>query len=280
MSIAVQRASRHSIFTGLLLLLAFSPAWAEVTHAETAPVVFQSTDTPPFWAADLPQNGVGGAMLQLLSQAAGINYTIEFLPVKRFRESKSVYLVGTPDLLTGQHRRAIFPIGIFYSAIFSYKPSHDISRFQGLPELPGHSIGVLRGTLENRAYFEKHRISVEESDSVESLLRKLKKGRIDFCIMVEATGRHVIQEIFPQDQDNFSFRPLPGSERPLAIMIDIESPEGRAVAARYRKVLENVLRSRQYAEILKAYKGSTKDTEYRLEKLDRFIQAYTTTWDD
>ncbi|MBI3222377.1 MAG: hypothetical protein HYZ46_04760 [Nitrosomonadales bacterium] len=249
-------------------------------RAEHAPIVFQSTDTPPLWSASLPENGAGGAILHLLSEAAGIKYRIEYLPVKRFRQSDATFLVGTPDILTGTHRRAIFPIGVFYAAIFSYKPHHDVNRFQGLAEMQGRTLGVLRGTLENKEYFVRNRINVEESDTAESLLRKLKKGRLDFCILVGATGRYMIRRLFPGEEGDFAVRILPGSERPLAIMIDLNVPEGREVAALYRQVLGKTLHSPAYLEIVeREFSGAVKH-EYRIEQLDRFVQVYASTWSE
>lgn len=263
-----------------MAMLAWLLAISGGVRAENAPIVFQSTDTPPLWSASLPENGAGGAILHLLSEAAGIQYRIEYIPVKRFRQSDATYLVGTPDILTGTHRRAIFPIGVFYAAIFSYRPHHDVNRFQGLAEMQGRTLGVLRGTLENSDYFVRNRINVEESDTAESLLRKLKKGRIDFCILVGATGRYMIRQLFPSEVGDFAVRALPGSERPLAIMINLEDAEGRAVAARYRQVLDKTLHSPAYIEILGRHFSGMVEPEDRIGQLDRFIQVYASTWSE
>ena len=99
-------------------------------------------------------------MLQLLSSAAGVQYSLEYLPVKRFRNSIATYIVGDPDLLVNQKHRAIFPIGIFRSAFFYYKPHHEVIEFQGLTGLHGYTMGVLRGTLEDKDYFDKNGINV------------------------------------------------------------------------------------------------------------------------
>ena len=259
-----------------LLLLAA----AGIARAENHPVVFQSTETPPFWSATLPENGLGGAMLHLLSVAAGVPYSIEYLPVKRFRNSVATYIVGDPDILTNQLHRAVFPIGIFRAAFFYYKPHHDVIEFHNLKDLQGHTLGVLRGTLEDKDYFVSNGIKVEESDSVESLLKKLKRGRIDFCILVDATGRYAIKRIFPDEQDDFVQSAIPGSVRPIAIMIDIDVPEGRAVAERYRRVLDKTLRSQAYHEILESYYGKNHIPGDRFEQLKKFAQYYAVDWDN
>lgn len=218
-------------------------------------------------------------MLKLLSAAAGVPYSIEYLPVKRFRHSLDTYIVGDPDILTNQKRRAIFPIGLFRSAFFYYKPHHDMLDFRSQRDLQGHTLGVLRGTLEDKDYFVRNGIKVEESDSVESLLKKLKRGRIDFCILVDATGRYTIKQIFPKEQDNFVQVAIPGSIRPIAIMIDVEDPEGRSVAQRYRQVLDKTLRSREYHAILEKFYGKNNIPGDRFEQLKIFEQVYASDWD-
>ena len=152
--------------------------------------------------------------------------------------------------------------------------------FRSLRDLQGYTLGVLRGTLEVKDYFDKNGINVEESDSVESLLKKLKRGRIDFCILVAGTGRYKIEQIFPEEQDNFAQVVIPGSYRPIAIMIDVDVPEGKAVARRYRQVLDKTLRSQKYHDILENFYGKNNIPGDRFEQLKRFEQVYANTWDN
>ncbi|ADL55333.1 substrate-binding periplasmic protein [Gallionella capsiferriformans] len=250
--------------------------WVLPSYAEQ--IVFQSTDTPPYWSAELPDNGVGGAILKLVSEAAGISYTIDYLPVARYRRSDAPYIVGDPDILINQKRRAIFPIGVFRSAFFYYKPNHDAIEYRSLHDLKGHSMGVLRGTLEDKSRFAKNGIRVEESDSVESLLRKLKRGRIDFCITVADTGRYTLEQLFPDERDHFVQQMIPGLNRPIAIMIDLETRDGEIMAKRYRNVLEKTLRSQKYRDILEHFYGKSMIMEYNTDDLNRFVQFYAGTW--
>ena len=238
------------------------------------PVVFQSTDTPPYWSASLPDDGLGGSFLKLFSENAGVEYSISYLPVKRYRQSIDTYIVGDPDILVNQRHRAVFPIGIFHTVFFYYKPHHDVIEFHSLRDLRGHTLGVLRGTLEDRASFIRNSIKVEESDSVESLLRKLRRGRIDLCILVEGSGRYAASQLFPTEQDNFVRIVIPGLSRPIAVMIDVDDPEGRAVAQRYRRALNRTLHSRQYRAILEAFYGKEGIPVDRDKQMDEFIKYY------
>lgn len=261
----------------LFILLA---AMSGAVRAESHPVVFQSTETPPFWSASMPDNGLGGALLHMLSEAAGISDSLEYLPVARFRSSLAPYIVGDPDILIYKEHRAIFPLCIFRSAFFYYRPHHEALEFHNIESLRGHTMGVLRGTLESKDYFIRHGINIEESDSNESLLKMLHKGRVDFAIMVDVAGTHTIKQIFPREQEAFAQVAIPGSARPIAVMVDLSESEGRAVARRYSQVIKKVLHRPTHREILERYLGAGNIPEDTFQILDSFIKFYEITWEE
>ncbi len=269
------KAGLSVIISLVFLLFATS---TNISIAENQPVVFQSTETPPYWSPALPNNGLGGSLLQLVSSTAGIEYSIEYLPVKRFRQSHATYIVGDPDLLMDKKNRAIFPIGVFHSVIFYYKPHHKKFELHSLKDLQGYTLGVLRGTLEDKDSFVKAGIAVEESDSNESLLKKLQKGRIDFCILVAGTGWYTIKQLFPESQENFGGIDITDSVRPIAIIIDKDIPEGKALARRYRQMLDGTLRSQEYFNILENFYGKNKIPADRFQQLKSFEKYYSVTW--
>jgi len=265
----------------IILLVFFFSLFAisiNISIAENKSIVFQSTETPPYWSPTLLNNGLGGSILQLISSSAKIDYSIEYLPVKRFRQSHAPYLVGDPDLLIDKKNWAIFPIGIFHSVIFYYKPHHNKFEFHSIRDLRGYSLGVLRGTIENKESFDKVGITVEESDSQESLLKKLQKGRIDFCILVAGTGWYTIKQLFPESQTSFGGIEIQNSIRPIAIIIDKDIPEGKAVARRYGQVFDRTLRSQEYQNILDNYYGKGHIPPHRFLHLKYFEKYYSGTW--
>lgn len=249
-------------------------------QAAESPVVFVSTDTPPFFSAGLPENGYAGAILHLLSERAGVEYRIEYLPIKRFRSSEAAYIVGDPELLMTHKRKAIFPIALFNSAIFFYKPHHEVIKYRRVEELGGHTLGVLRGTVGDMRYLTERGIKVHQSDSVESLLRMLKRGRIDFCILVQATGMQAISELFPQEKEQFAQKKIPGGERPIAIVIDLDTAGSAQIAKRYGKVLRRTLAGAEYQKILDAYWGKGQVPEEFKPKLGSFVEFYASTWEN
>ncbi|GBG14728.1 polar amino acid transport system substrate-binding protein [Novimethylophilus kurashikiensis] len=269
-----ENTSKHGLrrWPRALLLILFASVLT--AQAETAPIVFESTDTPPFWSPELPDDGLSGSLLKLLSANAGVKYTIDYLPVKRFRQSQATFIVGDPDILVNKRPRAILPFGVFRSSFFYYKPHQDVIAFHSLRELRGRTLGVLRGTIEDKAVFAENGINVEESDTVESLLRKLRRGRIDLCIVVNLTGKYVVKQLFPQETEQFATVEVPGSVRPIAIMIDVSDPRGRQVAQQYRAVLDNTIDSPEYLHVLEQFYGVGNIPRDRLENLKRFERYY------
>ncbi len=259
-----------------LWLAALLFAGTSFSHAESDAIQFQSTETPPIWSPTLPDSGIGGAILQLLSTAANISYKIEYLPIKRFRQSSAPYLLGDPDILTAQKNYAVLPIMTFDSAFFFYLPHRQAVAVHSLKDLKGYNLGVLRGTVEDKSYFTSQGINVEENDSIESLLKKIKKGRIDVCILVRIAGVDMINRLFPQEQKNFANLSIPKSERPVALIIDQDLDEGKAIASQYQKVLQKTLRSREYWEILESYYGKNNVPDDWFERLDKFESIYAT----
>lgn len=272
---AVCKPVRYFLTLCLPLLLFSSTCWA---HPEDPAVVFVSTEAPPYWSPELPNQGFAGALLQLISKEAGVNYSLEYLPAKRFRQSQAKYIVGDPDLLITQGHRAVFPIGIFRSAFFSYQPHHHPQEITSLRDLQGHSLGVLRGTIDDPSLFNRYQVRVEESDTVESLLRKLKEGRIDYCILVADTGRHVIKRIFPQELALFKLSMIPSMTRPITIMVSTDELQDRIISERYRRVLEKTLNSAAYRKIVEDFYGKDNVPADRQTHLMQFVQQYQATW--
>jgi polar amino acid transport system substrate-binding protein len=255
-----------------LLVLLFAPIFA--ARAEVPAVVFQSTETPPYWSPRLPQDGFAGSILHLLSVKAGIPYRIDYLPIKRFRVSESAYLVGDPDLISNAKNRVILPIASYRLAFMYYKPRHPKLAFKGLRALRGYTMGVMRGTVDDMQTFTRNGIKVEESDNHESLIRKLKKGRIDFCIVVEGTGLYTIAKEFPQEIDNFAVNRIANSSHPITLMIDTTLPYGQELATRYRKVWGDTLRSSAYAKLLENYYGINNVPAAYVNELFKFAKTY------
>lgn len=247
--------------------------------ANDTALVFDSTETPPIWSAALPSGGMGGELLRLLSDAAGVSYSINYLPASRFSKSTAPYIVGNPNLLKIERNRAIFPIGVLHLAYFYYPAKHKPIPINRLADISGHTLGVLRGTIEDRTQFDHLKIKVQEADSIESLLRMLQKGRVDVAFMVEPAGEYAMRRDFPGEERDFVVSRLPNSAMPIALMVDMDAPNGADIAKRYRLALDKTLHDPQYEAILrKHHDRHLAHIKEDRKVLDRLLELYEATW--
>jgi polar amino acid transport system substrate-binding protein len=249
--------------------------WA-APAAEGAPTVeFGSSETPPFWSAQLPENGMGGEMLNTISSRIGLESKIVFYPTKRLIEMKTGNHLGDPEHWPDQDFVAVIPIATFRSSFYYYRPNHDREIvFTGLNDLRGYTIGVIKRSIENLAFFESNGIRIEESYKQESLFKKLRLGRIDLCGMVDLSGILIIRKLFPDEAELFRRIPLPRSVSAISIMIDADYPDAVEIANKYKAGLEAILSDGTYLSILEKYYGRENVPKDWFVQLLRFHNRY------
>jgi len=255
-----------------LLLMAGSSAG----FAQEQPVELDANESPPYWSASMPMDGMCGEIVHAISAAAGLVSHINYKPLQRLIEEDDNNDLGNPNFyMANQEFAAIVPVCIYQTAIFYYAPRHKKGiNIQRVEDLKGYRIGILSGTLVDRAYFEKVGIVFEESYSRESLFKKMKLGRIDMCIVADMAGHQIISQLFPEQHDDFVSIHLPGSAAPLAILLDKDYPHATAIGERYRQGLQSIIKNGKYKEIVDKYFDNTHvDREWR-KHLERFSRVY------
>lgn len=238
-------------------------------------VEFGSSETPPFWSAHLPENGMAGEILHAMSSEADVKSVIKFIPLKRIRKDLINNHVGNPDNFAGQTFSAIIPIAVFRGAFFYYRPNHTKEIiYRGLDDIKGYRLGVMRGTLIDIPFFDSKGINVEQSNSEDSLLKKLKYGRIDLCSMIKLSGIFKINKLFPKDAGNFVHFEIKGSISPVTIMIDKNYPGGKELGKKYCKGLQIIIENGKYNKIIEKYYGQGNILEDWFMQLEKFEYMY------
>lgn len=248
-----------------------------IARGET--VVLTANESPPYWSKILPLNGLGGEIVAAMSDAAGLESRIEFMPLKRLIEDTTNNDLGNPIFyMENQEFAAIIPIAISRVALYSYHPTHQKAMpFKTLQDLRGYRIGALSGTIMNRAPFEKLGIHIETSYTQESLFKKLHYGRLDFVWEIDLIGQQMIAKLFPDESTNFVAIALPNSISPIAIMLDQNYPNADAIAQRYRYGLAKIIKNGRYFEIINRYylQPPPKSWFKELNRLTRLYQSPT-----
>ncbi|MES9955957.1 MAG: transporter substrate-binding domain-containing protein [Sedimenticola sp.] len=253
-------------------------SWLALSHTSTAAEVvrFGANESPPYWTATLPRNGMGGEILHAISEEAGLESAIEFAPLSRLIQDDTNNDLGNPVFYMGhQDYAVIIPILIYYDALFFYqKDAATIPEFKSLKELEGNRIGALKGTVSGQYYFKQIGITLEESYSRESLFKKLRLGRLDICIEIDLVGQDMISKTLPDHATDFFSILVPGSAQPLAIMIDADDPNAQTLGRLYREGLKRIIENGKYQSILEKYYGNNPVPASWYSELRKFGLMY------
>jgi len=256
------------LFYMLILLLPSFSVYAEE-------IILDANESPPFWSKDLPHQGLGGEIIQAISQQSGLKSRINFLPLKRLRDNSKNNDLGNPLFyMANQDFSAIIPIASYRVSFFYYQPNHTKTiTLDLLQNLQKYNIGVLEGTLTKHSYFAEQDISFETSYSQTSLFKKLKHGRIDLVLAIDLVAINTINQLFPEQTEKFKQLKLPNSISPIAIMIAEEQSNAENIASQYRQGLKQIIANGQYLQILKKHYYSYIPKDW-LSNLERFKQLY------
>jgi polar amino acid transport system substrate-binding protein len=253
----------------LLPVLIFGVTFTALAVEQT--VEFGSSETPPFWSAHLPEDGMAGEILHAMSSEIDVKSVIKYLPLKRIRKDLIHNHVGNPDNFAGQEFSAVIPIAVFRAAFLYYKPNHKKEIiYRVLDDIKGYTLGVIRGTLVDIPFFDNKGIKVEQSNSEDSLLKKLKHGRIDLCSVIKLSGIFKIRKLFPKDTENFVHFEIKGSVSPVTIMIAKNHPGGKELGKKYSKGLKIIIENGKYNKIIEKYYGKKKIPQDWFMQLEKF----------
>lgn len=224
-----------------------------IVHADDRTVILQVNESAPYWSENMTSGGMGSEIIQAISKEMGMKTRIEFVPLKRLIADTSNNDLGNPLFyMTNQDFVAIIPIGMTYSASFTYQKDPKKVSSQ-LPQKEKR-IGVLIGTVDNADALSQFG-TFEESYSKESLFKKLKTGRVDTVLELYLVGLEIVHKLYPDEIDHFDVRRIPDSGSPVAILIDSHYPDGARIAKRYREGLHRIIKKGVYQKILEKYYG-------------------------
>lgn len=215
---------------------------------------FTSTESPPVWSEKLPGNGLGGELLKALAEEAHVRARIHYLPLKRYEKLNRDNRLGNPYYFLGQEFTAVIPILATKSVFCFYQPHHPQGlTFERLADLQGKTLGVIRGTLEDKNEFSQFGITVEENTSLDALFKKLRAGRVDLILVLDIVAHAYVDKLFPDENTLFRQIEVPGGSTPIALMLASSTPDARQVADKLRLALDRIMANGVYLGILKKY---------------------------
>lgn len=239
-------------------------------------IVFGANESPPFWSQTMFEQGMCGEILQAMSEQAGLQSTIVFKPLKRLIEDTHNNDLGNPDFyLSQQDFASIIPI-VSYQATFVYYLPHHSEKIvlRSLDDLKQYKIGILKGSLIDRLSFEKLGIQFETSYSQESIIRKLKLGRIDLALEINLVAYQMIDKLYPHLEDQFIFINIPGSISAIALMLNEELENANSIGDQYKQALSAIIGDGRYQKIIDKHYGRKNINQNWQIELQRFERIY------
>lgn len=180
---------RH-IFSALAVVL----ACVAVGKAADKELSIAATEFPPFYGAELDDNGFMSEIIRTALTRRGYTADVEFLPWKRALASAKA---GKHDALyTVWYRKEREEWFLFSDALpsselvfFKHKGAEiSSSKYEDLKDL---TIGVVRGYAPPPG-FEEAGLKTALSNNDEENLRKLAKGRVDLVLTDRIVAQHII----------------------------------------------------------------------------------------
>jgi len=264
-----------SVYVGVIILGFISIKG----HADT--IEFNANDSSPYWSNKMALDGMCGEIMHSLSTMIDRDLKIDFQPLKRSMDDDNNNDLGNPEFyIKNQDFAVIIPIALFQNSFHYYMPNHQKAlQIDSWDDLIGLKVGILKGGLEEDEFFTKLGIQFEESYTQESLIKKLKLGRLDVVIEIDLVAKHIISQLYPDDVDDFHFIPISDSATPIAMLIDVNYPNAHQLGEQYREALNIMIEDGRYSDIVGKYYGKTGIpdnwfvTMNKYQRLYRFIEV-------
>lgn len=172
-------------------------------------ITFVTGEYPPYVSEKLNNFGFYSEIIMAVCKEADIDCKIDFYPwvrAEKLVESGTVF-AAFPYRFNPERRKKYFLSEAIFcgrSKLFYYKESNNRKdfKFDKISDLNKYTIGFLRGASYKNV-LERNNINFEESNDDNSLLWKLKSGRIDVAIAEELVFENSIKENFNKEIINF-----------------------------------------------------------------------------
>ncbi len=231
---------RSPLLTAVLFLALFSsvpPGRAE------EPVSLATLNWAPYVGRDLPNLGFTSEIVRRAFERAGYRVEITFMPWARVL--RRVARGDSDAMYPAYHsaeRARIFALSdpFAWSYLVFYKQVEAEIHYTRLRDLEGYRIGVVRGYVNSPAFDRAEYLLKEPTDSDESNLQKLLRGRIDLAVIDWHTARHLLENRIPQGIGRLEPLEPPLQVKPLYLGVSKQVPGYRSVVADFNRAISDL----------------------------------------
>ncbi|HEY8025705.1 MAG TPA: transporter substrate-binding domain-containing protein [Burkholderiaceae bacterium] len=236
----------------LLFLLTISSCAAAGSDKTIA---FASTEFPPFYGADLPNQGVLTDITVRAFKRMGYRVSVQFLPFARtLSYGKEGSVDGVIALWYSEERAQwfVFSEPLAPNLVGFYKRKRDTIHFNSLQDLTPYRIGTVSGYANPPAFDAAH-LTVDAVPSDETNLKKLYAGHIDLALIDQVVARYLIKTKYPEFADALEWMGPALEVRPQYIAFSKKSQNYLTYQKDFSAGLKKLSASGELQSILRQY---------------------------
>ncbi len=221
-------------------------------------VVIASGDYAPYSSA---QDGGSGAVLDIVRQAfaiRGIEVNYQFFPWSRCERMVAEGKVFAAAPYSKNDERLLL-YDFSNPILFSFRRFfYDTDRFPGgfiwetFEDFRGYRMGGVLGYWYLPA-FEQAGLTVETVTKEEQNMAKLIAQWIDFILLDELVGMHLLRERFSENMDTIGVLEKAESFDEMHLLISKTYPDAEALTTQFNEGLKRLKESGEYQKILETY---------------------------
>lgn len=176
-------------------------------------VKIAADDRPPYYSPEMTDKGPITEIITQAFKRVAYKVNIDFLPWANVLEKvkSGKYDAGFAAYYSDQRAKEYLfsdPIDIYSPECFLKKKSLKIS-FKSLRDLKPYRIGITRGYVYDDSDFDKATyLKKIESNTEETNIANLIKGRLDIIIIDKAVALYLIDKKFPSNKNDLDFNDL------------------------------------------------------------------------
>lgn len=211
----------------------------------------------PYYGANLPNDGFGGAIARAAFERAGHELTITYMPWARaLREARSGHFDGILGAYKTEARARHFYISESFASArgaLVARPGLAFERYESLYDLIGYSIAVGNGFAHTPAFDQAGYLRKIPVNRVEQMVHMLFNGHVDMALMSVAVFRHHARKLgYYRPQDLKVVKPLV-FHNDLHILMSRNVADGTALIADFNRGLAELKADGTYNRIRRQF---------------------------
>ncbi len=234
----------------LIILIFVSPAVAKDFE-------FLTGDWAPYVSEKMPEGGPTPQIIKAALEAVGHTASFKYVPWSRTEvmTQKGKSVATFPWSTTGEFEKTCYlstPLAHQKMVFFYMKEKHSGWDYTDLEDLKKYKVGGSLGYSYVQIFADAG-LEPSYAPDIESSIKKLVHGRIDFLPESLLVGLQTIKDKFPADVENIASSKTPLFTKPLYLMISKAHPDGEELHDAFEKGFAIIKGNGVYTQIMETF---------------------------